>query len=361
MNKLQINWIDLETAFENLSGEFSSFDEISNYFDKETGQVVVVDELVREAMESILEDLDEAGVEGADWTDQDICRTPSYQELSDWLQPAALSAIHLEYGDSIGRFKRIPQFESHDAFEWMEAFADTVRDKAVQKGLSSALQQHKPFRKFRDALGSDRHLQQQWRMFESARQREAIIQWLSSIDVEPLNPNASTYDPPPLPDLRKIMFAEVRWFVRSARDIPGVQQIALIGSLATNKEFPKDIDMLVTISDDCDLTELARLGRQLTGHMMAHGAGCDVFLADQAGNYLGRTCSWKKCEPGIRSSCDAHSCGARHFLHDDLSAIRLNKDVIEHPPILLWPDVSATSPSPPDVFQLLLDPLSHDK
>jgi predicted nucleotidyltransferase len=271
-----------------------------------------------------------------------------------------LSAIELEYGASLDRFESIPKFESHDAFEWMEGFVETVRDELVQKRLASVLQQQKPFRRFRDAMGSDRRLQQQWRTFESARQREEIIEWLRSIDIEPLNPNESTYDPPPLPELRKIMFADVIQFVRVARDVPGVQQIALIGSLTTDKEFPKDIDLLVTITDDCDLSELARLGRQLTGHMMAHGAGADVFLADSVNQYLGRTCPWKRCEPGIRSSCDAQSCGARQYLHDDISTIRLSKNVMLNPPVLLWPEVSATSPSPSDIQKLLLDPLSQD-
>ncbi|KAA1257982.1 hypothetical protein LF1_04730 [Rubripirellula obstinata] len=360
MNKLKIKWTDLETAFEKMGGDFAFMNEISNYFDKETGQVIVVDETVSDAMEAIMEDLGEAEIEGADWTDQDVCRTPTYEELSDWMKPAVLSAIQLEYGANVARFESIPQFESHDSFEWMEAFVETVRDDAVRKKLASALQQRKPFRKFRDAMESDRRLQQQWRSFESARQREAIIEWLGNIDVEPLNPTESTYDPPPLPDLRKIMFAEVRRFVRFARDIPGVVQIALIGSLTTDKEFPKDIDLLVTITDNCDLTELARLGRQLTGHMMAHGAGSDVFLADQAGNYLGRTCSWKKCKPGIRQSCDAHSCGVRHFLHDDFSAIRLDKKTIQHAPVTLWPEPNASDGVAPDIGEHLIQPLSLD-
>ncbi|QEG40795.1 UPF0158 family protein [Roseimaritima ulvae] len=360
MKKLQIDWMNLESAFEQSSGEFSSFDTASSYFDKDTGQVHVVDEDVRAATESIMEDLDEAGIEGSEWTEQDVFRTPSYEILSDWMKPAVLPAMQIEYGASIDRFESIPQFESHDAFEWMEAFVDTVRDEAIQDKLASALRQFKTFRKFRDAMESDRRLQRQWRAFESARQVEAIIEWLSSIDVEPLNPTESTYNPPPLPDLRKIMFAEVRRFVHLARDLAGAERIALIGSLTTDKEFPKDIDLLVTITDDCDLTELARLGRQLTGHMMAHGAGADVFLADQAGNYLGRTCLWKRCEPGIRQSCDAKSCGARKFLHDDFASIRLNKDVIRNPPVKLWPEVSATSTPPPDVIQFLLDPLSQE-
>jgi predicted nucleotidyltransferase len=315
--------------------------------------------MVREAMDSIVEDLEATGLKESQWTEQQVCSTPSYQKLSEWMKPALLSAIELEFVASLDRFKSISKFDSHDAFEWMEGFVATVRDDKVQSKLASALQQRKPFRRFRDAMGSDRRLQQQWRTFESARQREEMIQWLRSIDIEPLNPNELAYDAPPLPQLRKIMFAEVRRFVRLARDVPGIQQIALIGSPTTDKEFPKDIDLLVTITEDCDLSKLARLGRQLAGHMMAHGAGADVFLADPANQYLGRTCSWKRCEPAIRSSCDAQSCGARQYLHDDFSAIRLSKKVIQNPPVLLWPKVAATSPSTPDIQTLLLDPLSQ--
>ena len=35
------------------------------------------------------------------------------------------------------------------------------------------------------------------------------------------------------------------------------------GSLTTDKEFPKDIDLLVTATDDCELEPLAQLGRRL--------------------------------------------------------------------------------------------------
>lgn len=30
-----------------------------------------------------------------------------------------------------------------------------------------------------------------------------------------------------------------------------------------------------------------------------------LFLANQRGQYLGRTCPWKECAPGIRAACEA--------------------------------------------------------
>lgn len=76
-------------------------------------------------------------------------------------------------------------------------------------------------------MGNDRRLERQWQELRLACQRAAVIAWLKSIDVQPLNPDELTYDLPPLPDLRKIMLAEVRQFARFARDLPGLQRIAV--------------------------------------------------------------------------------------------------------------------------------------
>jgi hypothetical protein len=148
-------------------------------------------------------------------------------------------------------------------------------------------------------------------------------------------------------------------FVRSVSRLRGVKRIALIGSLATEKPWPKDVDLLVTISDDMDLAPLAKAARQLNRRAAQTGEsrGGDVFLADAGGNYLGRTCPWKECGPGIRQSCDALHCGRRHYLHDDLQAIKLKASLIQSPPIELWPQVLSRVATPTDVEQLLLTPI----
>ena len=105
--------------------------------------------------------------------------------------------------------------------------------------------------------------------------------------------------------------------------ILGVRRIALIGSLTTDKENPKDADVLVTVDDDADLTQLATSGRRLKGHAQSRNKGADIFLADPSGRYIGRICSWRECYPGKRMSCDARHCGRRAFLHDDLDDVTL--------------------------------------
>jgi hypothetical protein len=138
------------------------------------------------------------------------------------------------------------------------------------------------------------------------------------------------------PSTRARLVAEVLTFVRAASQLPGVMRIALIGSLTTEEPDPKDADVLVTVTDDADLSPLATLGRKLAGHAQGFNRGGDVFLANPRGDYLGRTCPWRDCRPGIRVSCDALHCGQRPYLHDDLQIIKLAHDLIMAAPIELW-------------------------
>ena len=145
--------------------------------------------------------------------------------------------------------------------------------------------------------------------------------------------------------------------MRAASKLPGVLRIALIGSLTTEEPDPKDADMLVTVTDEADLAPLATLGRKLQGHAQSFNRGGEVFLADPRGRYLGRTCPWKRCGPGIRTRCDALHCGQRPYLHDDWEAVRLDESLIVAPPLELWPEVVARVPIPEDVEQAIVVPL----
>lgn len=142
-------------------------------------------------------------------------------------------------------------------------------------------------------------------------------------------------------------------FVRSAVKLPGIYRIALVGSILTHRSDPKDIDLLVFVEDGADLTPLAALARRLKGRAQSMSRGADVFLADERGNYLGRTCSWKTCSPGVRASCDAQHCGRRPYLRDDLLTVRLSEAVVSAPPLELWPVVVRRCSVPADVERLV--------
>jgi hypothetical protein len=144
-------------------------------------------------------------------------------------------------------------------------------------------------------------------------------------------------------------------FVRAVRAIPGVHQISLVGSIVTSRANPKDIDFLIRITDDTDLSTLARHGRRLQGRAQQSNRGADVFLADECGQYLGRTCHWKDCRPGVRMACDARHCGRRPHLHDDLDDVTLSATVVAEPPVTLWPELIRRVALPADVEAMITE------
>lgn len=156
-------------------------------------------------------------------------------------------------------------------------------------------------------------------------------------------------------NVRLRLIAEALAFARSASQLPGVSRVALVGSLTTGKPDPKDADLLVTVDDAMDLTPLAALGRKLSGRAQSLSRGADIFLADPAGNYLGRICRWRDCRPGVRQRCDALHCGRRQYLHDDLATIRLSVSLIAAPPVEIWPSLVARVPLPADLALALAD------
>lgn len=153
---------------------------------------------------------------------------------------------------------------------------------------------------------------------------------------------------------RELLEAAVR-FVRAAARVPGVRSISLLGSIVTERPNPKDIDLLVLISDETDIAQLATHARRLQGCAQQCNRGADVFLADLDGNYLGRTCHWKDCRPGVRVACNARHCGRRPHLHDDLDDVRLAKPTIDAPAVTVWPRVVRRCALPPDVERALTE------
>jgi hypothetical protein len=147
--------------------------------------------------------------------------------------------------------------------------------------------------------------------------------------------------------------------VLAARALPGVQRIAVIGSLLTSKPRPKDTDVLVTIDKNVNLDGLARLGRRLKGSAQARlNSGADVFLADGAGTYLGRVCQYRERHP--RALCHARHCGAIPHLADDLDLVTLPDELIAMPPLELFLGAAARVQLPDDVRRVLLDTADPD-
>ena len=332
---LAVDMSGLEIAFEHRSWE------TSDYPDLETGEVLSVTDEVRRGLEEIYE-------EAGDW---DITVLVRQLDAPEWMKEAILEADRVERGYGT-RIVRVPGAEGSDDYGDMEDFIATVADRDLQDRLSHAIAGRGAFGRFRDILASHRLEQRRWVRFQREAVRDRIVDWLRSLGVEPLLDPLP--EPDPEPPVRPRLLAEALQFVQAARNLAGIRRMALVGSLATAKEWPKDVDLLVTVDDDADLEPVAKLGRRLKGHTQSLGLGADVFLADTAGRCLGRTCPWSRCGPGIRMSCDALHCGRRMYLHDDLRTVRLSDDVVAAPPVDLWPVVHVRADVPDDVREELL-------
>lgn len=242
----------------------------------------------------------------------------------------------------------------------LDEFVDSLPDDPLREQLARAIRGKGAFRRFKDIVfgGGNVELKHRWVWFETRRKREHIVEWLRSENIEP-EWGRDIFEAPPLPNKRAILLRAVLGFVRDARKLTCVRRIALLGSLATPKAIPKDVDILIEVNDDMPLDKLASFSRRLLGKTMATGDSCgtDVFLCNPQGEYLGRICSWKQCAPGIRQACQAQHCGRREYLYDDLQIVHLDPTLIAKPPLELWPEIIARTEMPDDVREELFEPL----
>jgi hypothetical protein len=111
----------------------------------------------------------------------------------------------------------------------------------------------------------------------------------------------------------------------------------ILGSVCDTKahtiqSFDDQIDPL-----PMELAPLARIERRIQGQAQSINCGADIFLVDEASQYLGRICHYRECRP--RMACRAIHCGLREHLSDDLHVVTLNPALIGAPPIELWTQI----------------------
>ncbi len=297
----------------------------------------------------------EAGAEA------DVETVVRQSDLPGWQQQAVLMLhrVDEDYGE---RIVAVPSStEPGENYRVMQDFIATLSDPQLKESLTRAIQGRGAFGRFRSVLGRHFHAREQFQAFQQSRERERVLTWLTSLDIEPEDTSPTLAVTGSLrPAVRPHLLEGVLMFVREAARLEGVERIALFGSLATDAPSPEDADVLVSIRDDVPLSPLARVARRLNAHTMHLGRAGKVFLADPQGQYLGRTCPWKQCEPNLHFDCLALHCGQRQYLYDDLNNITLAASTIQTPPLELWPAVRVRETAPEDVEQFLLAPLRVD-
>lgn len=132
----------------------------------------------------------------------------------------------------------------------------------------------------------------------------------------------------------------------------GVRRVAIVREITQPVKKPHILCLLVTIGEEAPVKPIADVGRKLTGRMlsMPESVGSDVFLANEQHEYLGRTCNYRECHP--RAACRGGQCYGT-YICNDFHIFTLEKEVIESPPVEVFPRVVIRDRIPDDLRQAL--------
>lgn len=179
MRKLKVDLGDLAFAFE------SGFDELTNYLDLETGEIVVVTDDTRGELEAIYEEMN-VEVGEASPLPADLL---AGRRLPDWQKQQVLAADAVERGYGT-RFVAVPQVDSHEAYGDMEDFITTVYNPHIRELLEVAIMGRGAFRRFKDVLYNYPREEKRWFAFRDERMLERVREWLEEYDIEPISEEA---------------------------------------------------------------------------------------------------------------------------------------------------------------------------
>jgi hypothetical protein len=169
MQKLKINRIDFETAF-----ELSSY-ETTAYLDMETGAVIFVEDHVVDQLEELLVDKDSEDVETV---------LQAQTDLADIDRQQLLDVARVE-GDTDNRYRMIPKQDSRDGYRDMQEYIWALEDEHLRELLEVAIHGSGAFRRFKDVLSRYLEAQENWFRFRDEREKRRMSDWLASQGVEP--------------------------------------------------------------------------------------------------------------------------------------------------------------------------------
>jgi hypothetical protein len=162
MKKLKVDLDEIAMEMEmqdNLGGS-------TTLFDTETGNIVSIpDELMR----AVEEDEEDA-----------------LEDLPEW-EKELIETAKSVCSDEAGRYEEIPKNPSYEAYDLMVEFAETVKDIHLKEKLNIALDGKGAFRRFKNVLSDYPEEQERWFAFKDERMRQEVIDWLNSIDIEPID------------------------------------------------------------------------------------------------------------------------------------------------------------------------------
>jgi hypothetical protein len=176
MKKLKVNFEEIQKAMEDVSRD--TFD----YFvDLGTGDVISFSEEILSEIKSRLYDSDSDEIEG----DIEYVEFDEEPDLPDWMEDEVELALEILLDES-GRYVRIPERKPPKAYKSMADFIETVEDPALKEKLSLILDGKGAFRRFKGVLIDYPKERKRWHGYNAKVMKKEIVEWLSSIGVEPV-------------------------------------------------------------------------------------------------------------------------------------------------------------------------------
>ena len=156
--KLKIELEELITAMEDARRDYNEY-----FLDRKTGEVVAVpEELLRAAQYE-------------DWEERK-------QDLPEWEHALAKVVEGIVLGED-PRWIRVPSVPTHEVYELMVEFAESVEDRHLGELLEVALDGPGAFRRFKDVLARYPDQLDRWYAFKRSYFEREIADWLESLGI----------------------------------------------------------------------------------------------------------------------------------------------------------------------------------
>lgn len=141
--------------------EMSTDSECQLYFDRQTGEVISIDQSILSAME----EGDEA----------------SLTDIPDWQKPEIEFARAI-LKDREGRFIDPPDMFDFNEYQHMQWFIETIADRDIAEQLFRSIRGSGAFRKFKNTLYR-LHLEDRWYRYRGQAMKEFAIEWAEENNV----------------------------------------------------------------------------------------------------------------------------------------------------------------------------------
>ena len=174
MKKLKVDFDEIQKAMEDIVRDTFDY-----FLDLETGEVIAISEDILSEVKSRLYEGDYDEIED----DIEYIEFDKEPDLPYWMEDEVELAMEVLL-DEDGRYVRIPERKSSEAYKVMADFIETVNDSILKKELANALKGKGAFRSFKDVLLDYPRERKRWHSYDAKAMKKVIIEWLESIGVE---------------------------------------------------------------------------------------------------------------------------------------------------------------------------------